>query len=472
MSKTKIVATFGPASRSPSVIESMVEEGVNCARLNLSHGTRDGHSDLIASLKKVRSEKDLPLSIIADTKGSEVRIRPAEGGKVHLHEDDRVLLTTGQSGGKNSFIADYEGIKEFLDEENEVIVGDGDLSLTVESFSDRGVHCRAMSSGVISGRQRITVPGKSFPLPPITERDKEDIKFAVSEGADWLALSFVKGGEEIKEARELARKVAGDEVPVIAKIETAEAVENIEEIARVADGLMVARGDLAMALGMEEVPFLQKRIIRLANNMAKPVVTATQMLETMINAPTPTRAEVTDVANAVLDGTDAIMLSGETAIGSYPVKTVSTMRKIAKKAEENFSTSSNNLASQLDGKRSETAPEIGRASCSMAERLGARAIISSTRSGYTARLIARFRPGVQIVAVTPSESVYNRLSLVWGVKPIRMETTRNTDQMIEKSICSTREKGYVGQGDLVVVTAGVPFSVEGTTNLIKVERVG
>ncbi|MBS3736078.1 MAG: pyruvate kinase [Candidatus Bipolaricaulota bacterium] len=471
MSKTKIVATFGPASQSPSVIESMVDEGVSCARLNLSHGTKEKHSDLIASLKKIRNDNDLPLSIIADTKGPEVRIRPAEGGDIHLNEDEVVLLTSGRAGEHKSFIADYEDIRGFLDEGYEVIVGDGELSLTVETVSDRGVRCRTMSSGVISGRQRITVPGISFPLPPITEQDKKDIKFAVSEGADWLALSFVKGGEEIKQAKELARDVDDRDVPVIAKIETAESVENIEEIALVADGLMVARGDLAMALGMEEVPFLQKRIIRLANNMAKPVVTATQMLETMIDAPTPTRAEVTDVANAVLDGTDAIMLSGETAIGSYPAKTVSTMRKIARKADDNFSPS-NNLTSQLDGKRSETAPEIGRASCTMAERLEAGAIITSTRSGYTARLIARFRPEVQIIAVTPSRSVYNQLALVWGVKPIRMETTRNTDQMIEKSIYSAREEGYVDKGDLVVVTAGVPFSVEGTTNLIKVEQVG
>ncbi|MFW6006185.1 MAG: pyruvate kinase [Candidatus Bipolaricaulota bacterium] len=471
MSKTKIVATLGPASQSPSVIEELVVEGVNCARLNLSHGTKEEHSGFIASLKKLRNDKDLPLSIIADTKGPEVRIRPAEGGDIHLSEDEVVLLTSGQAGEHKSFVADYEDIRDFLDEGYEVIVGDGELSLTVESVSDRGVCCRTMSSGVISGRQRITVPGTSFPLPPITEQDKKDIKFAVSEGADWLALSFVKGGKEIKQAKKLARDVADREVPVIAKIETAEAVENIEEISRVADGLMVARGDLAMALGMEEVPFLQKRIIRLANNMAKPVVTATQMLETMIDAPTPTRAEVTDVANAVLDGTDAIMLSGETAIGSYPAKTVSTMRKIARKADDNFSPS-NNLTSQLDGKRSETAPEIGRASCTMAERLEARAIITSTRSGYTARLIARFRPEVQIIAVTPSRSVYNQLALVWGVKPIRMETTRNTDQMIEKSIYSAKEEGYVDKGDLVVVTAGVPFSVEGTTNLIKVEKVG
>ena len=471
MSKTKIVSTFGPVSKSPPVIESMIDNGVNCARLNLSHGTKEEHSNLISNLKEIRNSKDIPLSIIADTKGPEVRIRPSEGGEVHLNEGDRVLITsTCESCEENSFICDYDDIKKFLEPGDSVVIGDGDLSLTVETISRRGVYCKAMSSGVITGRQRITVPGTSFPLPSVTEQDKEDIKFAVSEGVDWLALSFVKNGEGIKQTRDLVKETSGADVPVIAKIETAEAVDNIERITSLADGLMVARGDLAVALGMEEVPFLQKKIIRLANNMAKPVVTATQMLETMMDAPTPTRAEVTDVANAVLDGTDAVMLSGETAIGSYPVKTVSTMRKISKKAEDNFSPT-DNLVGQLDGKESETAPEIGRASCSMAERLGARAIITSTRSGYTARLIARFRPEVQIIAVTPSKAVYNQLALVWGVKPIEMETTRNTDQMIEKSIDSAKDYGYIEKNDLVVVTAGVPFSVEGTTNLIKVEEV-
>ena len=268
----------------------------------------------------------------------------------------------------------------------------------------------------------------------------------------------------------MVRTSGVDEIPIIGRIETVEEVENIDAIAREADGLMVARGDLAMAIGMEEVPFLQKDIIRLANNQAVPVITATQMLETMISAPTPTRAEITDVANAVLDGTDALMLSGETAIGSYPVKSVSTMRKIARKADANFSPQES-LDILPNGKMDKTAPEIGRAACSMADRLGAKAIITSTRSGYTGRLVARFRPRVPIIAVTPSRAVYNQLALVWGIKPIQVETTRDTDRMIEKSISSVKDEGYVERGDLVVVTAGVPFAVEGTTNLIKVEEV-
>jgi len=471
MNKTKIVATFGPASESASVIKQMVTEGVNCARVNLSHGDKQGHRQLISNLKRIRQDYGLPLSVIADTKGPEVRMKPATGGEVSLEEGDLLRLAPGEITGEKSFVVDFPDINHFLKPEDEVIVGDGDLSLTVESIENEIVRCRAESSGRVSGRQRITVPGRSFPLPPITDQDRIDIEFAVSQGVDWIALSFIKDATGIREAREIIRNTEAErEVPIIAKIETAEAVENIEEITREADGLMVARGDMAMAIGLEEVPFLQKRIIHLANTLAKPVITATQMLETMIDAPTPTRAEITDVANAVLDGTDAVMLSGETAIGSYPTRTVATMRKLAEKADDNF-TPPENLQNHCWEGKDKTAPEIGRAACSMAERLEAKAIITSTRSGYTARLISRFRPKVPIIAVTPAETVYHQLALVWGVEPLQVETTQDTDRMIEKSIRTVKKEGYVGQDDLVVVTAGVPFAVEGTTNLIKVERV-
>ncbi|MFB6291718.1 MAG: pyruvate kinase [Candidatus Bipolaricaulia bacterium] len=470
MTKTKIVATFGPATEDPSTIKKIMTEGISCARINLSHGTKSSHRDLISNLQRIREDLEVPLSIIADTKGPEVRLKPAGGGEVVLKEGEEVRLVTESVNQGRTFIVDFPNIGSLLSEGNVVIIGDGDLSLSVESIEEGVVECRALSSGSVSGNTKVTVPGVSFPLPPITEEDKEDIKFAVSEGVDWLALSFVKDEGAIHEAREIVEKTSADDIPIIAKIETVEAVENINAIAREADGLMVARGDLAMAIGMEEVPFLQKRLIRLANNQAIPVITATQMLETMMNAPTPTRAEITDVANAVLDGTDALMLSGETAIGSYPIKTVNTMRKLAEKADANFSPG-DNLEILPDGKTDRTAPEIGRAACSMADRLGAKAIITSTRSGYTGRLVARFRPRVPIIAVTPSEDVYHQLALVWGIKPIQVETTRDTDQMIEKSIRSVKEEGYLEEGDLVVVTAGVPFAVKGTTNLIKVEQV-
>ncbi|MBS3765873.1 pyruvate kinase [Candidatus Bipolaricaulota bacterium] len=472
MSKTKIVATFGPASDTPPVIRTMIKEGVDCARINLSHGDKNGHQELISTLKKFRKEMDVPLSIIADTKGPEVRMKPIDREEISLEEGQRLELVSDQDPQVGDLLVGFSELGDLLSVGDEVLVGDGDLSLAVAEVGEDLIQCEALSSGRIAGRQRITVPGKSFPIPSITDEDEEDIGFAVSEGVDWIALSFIKSADDIRKAREIVHRASGPnrDIPIMAKIETVEAVENIREITREADGLMVARGDLAMAIGLEEVPFLQKKIIRLANDMAKPVVTATQMLETMIEAPTPTRAEITDVANAVLDGTDAVMLSGETAIGDYPVKTVTTMRKLAEKAEANFpqtEASEENLNREKD----ETAPEIGRAACTMAERLDARAIITSTRSGYTARLISRFRPKVRIVAVTPSELVYNRLAMVWGITPIQVETTQDTDKMIEKSIRSVKEAGYVDSDDLVVVTAGVPFAVEGTTNLIKVEKV-
>lgn len=472
MSKTKIVATFGPASESPAVIRTMIKEGVDCARINLSHGDENGHEELIKDLKKFRKEMDVPLSIVADTKGPEVRIEPIEREAISLKEGDKVDFVTDRVSGCGDLRVSFSELDQLLSVGDEVMVGDGDLSLAVAQVGNGIIKCEALGSGKIAGRQRITVPGKSFPIPSITDQDKEDIGFAVSQGVDWIALSFIKSEDDIKEAREIIHSAGGSnrDIPIMAKIETVEAVENIKEITREADGLMVARGDLAMAIGLEEVPFLQKKIIRLANNMAKPVVTATQMLETMIHVPTPTRAEITDVANAVLDGTDAVMLSGETAIGDYPVKTVTTMRKLAEKAEANFP-QMEATEENLNREKDETAPEIGRAACSMAERLGARAIITSTRSGYTARLISRFRPRVRIVAVTPSKTVFNRLAMVWGITPIQVETTQDTDEMIEKSIRSVKEAGHVSKHDLVVVTAGVPFAVEGTTNLIKVEEV-
>lgn len=470
MTKTKIVATIGPASNSEQVVEALIASGMDCARLNLSHGTHKNHSDMIATLKRAREKFNRPLSIIADTKGPEVRISPISGDPIDLTEGQEVnLVFTRESTGSTEIFVDYPGVGDELNRGTEMLVGDGEVALSVTSISEDRITCRVSNSGRLTGRKNLTVPGRSFSLPSVTERDKEDLEFVVDEEVDWLAVSFVRTAKDIKNVRSFIKSVtSGGEVPIIAKIETSEAARNIEYVADEADGLMVARGDLAMAIGIEEVPFLQKKIIRLANQLAKPVVTATQMLETMIESPTPTRAEITDVANAVLDGTDAVMLSGETAIGSYPAKTVATMNKLAGKADQH----SSHTFEQDDyiTNKERIAPEIGRAACSMADRLNARAIVTSTNSGYTARLIARFRPKVQILAVTPSLATYNQLSLVWGVTPLLMEATRNTDEMIEKSTETAKNAGLVEDGDLLVTTAGVPFAVEGTTNLIKVNR--
>lgn len=471
MTKTKIVATVGPASNTDYVIESLITRGMDCARLNLSHGTHESHRTIINKLKRFREKHENPLSILADTKGPEVRIHPLNGGSLNLNRGQDVNLVFEKRTDLPSPVhVDYPDLGEDLSPGDEVLVGDGEIVLSVSSIELDRVICDVSDSGTLEGKKNITIPGRSFSLPSITEEDKKDLKFILDEEVDWLALSFVRTRQDIEEVRSFINRLDSDSnLPIIAKIETSEAASNIETIAREADGLMVARGDLAMAIGIEEVPFLQKRIIKLANRLAIPVVTATQMLETMINSPTPTRAEITDVANAVLDGTDAVMLSGETAIGSYPARAVSIMNKLAGKAdlhssrqfeEENYITGEEIIA-----------PEIGRAACSMADRLNAKAIVTSTRSGYTARLVARFRPKVQIIAVTPTKSTYNQLALVWGVTPLLMEATKDTDEMINKSIETVKKSGLIKDDDLVVTTAGVPFAVEGTTNLIKATRV-
>jgi len=471
MTKTKIVATIGPASDSEQVIQELLASGMDCVRINLSHGTIESHKETIIELQRARETTDQPLAIIADTRGPEVRTTPTQNETLLLKQDEKVYLVTSEgSRFSPGLFVDYSDIGKELNPGDEIIVGDGEISLKVINITEAAITCKALSSGKISGKKKVTIPGKSFPLPSVTDEDIEDLELILTEGVDWLALSFVRDQDDIANIRSILKdRNLNAELPIMAKIETSEAAQNVESIAREADGLMVARGDLAMAIGIEEVPFLQKKIIRLANRLAKPVVTATQMLETMVKSPSPTRAEITDVANAVLDGTDAVMLSGETAIGSYPVLSVSTMNKLAGKADQHFSHPLEDRH-YISGEQ-EIAPEIGRAACSMAVRLHAQAIITSTKSGYTARLIARFRPQVQIIAVTPSKSTYNQLALVWGVTPLLMEATKDTDEMIQKSITTVREAGLVDKGDLVVTTAGVPFAVKGTTNLIKVNKV-
>ncbi len=471
MTKTKIVATIGPASDSQPIIESLITSGMDCARLNLSHGSHEEHRETIAALKEAREKFARPLSIIADTKGPEVRISPTSGDSINLKQGQEInLVFTKESNKQSEIYVDYPEVGDELNPGDDMLVGDGEIVLSVSSISDDRIGCVVSTPGKLTGRKNLTVPGRSFSLPSVTDKDKKDLKFVVEEEVDWLALSFVRAASDIQNVRKFIKSVAPEtEMPIVAKVETSEAAREVESIAEEADGIMVARGDLAMAIGIEEVPFLQKRIIKLANQLAKPVITATQMLETMIESPTPTRAEITDVANAVLDGTDAVMLSGETAIGSYPSKAVVTMNKLAGKADQH-STYSFEQGDYITNKE-RIPPEIGRAACSMADRLGARAIITSTKSGYTARLIARFRPKVQIIAVTPSLSTYNQLSLVWGVIPLLMETTKDTDDMIKKSSETAKEAGLIEDGDLVVTTAGIPFAVEGTTNLIKVNKV-
>lgn len=475
MTRTKIVATIGPSSNDRYSLEKMLRQGMSAARLNLTHSTHKEQSETISKLRKLSEDLQKPLAIIADTKGPEIQAKPSSNKKLTLSQGQKITISpSSEMSNPADLIVDFPHLHKYVNEGNIIFLGDGEIELKILDADFPSIECEALNGGSIEGKKGIHIPQIKLPLPTITKQDKQDIKFAVNQGVDWIALSFVQNVSDIREAKELLKSLKDEDnenpTLIIAKIETTKAVENIDEILDEADGLMVARGDLGMAVDMEDVPFIQKKIIRMSNCAAKPVITATQMLESMIDFPSPTRAEVTDVANAVLDGTDAVMLSAETAIGSYPVKTVSTMNKIAQKAESHQQEQNSFMdgIGTIEG----TAPAIGRAACSIAKSINAAAIITSTRSGYTARLVSRFRRNSPIFAITPSPKVYNQLSLVWGVTPLEVNTTaNNTDEMIKASISTAGEKGYLEKGDRVVVTAGIPFAVRGTTNLIKVEEV-
>ncbi|MFW6012856.1 MAG: pyruvate kinase [Candidatus Bipolaricaulota bacterium] len=475
MGRTKIVATIGPASRDPEVMKNMIEAGLDAVRLNLSHGTLEEHLEVIELSKQLSNSMKASLATIVDTKGPEIRGIPAWSDTMAATRGEKVLLIPksreSEVQGSPALVIDWPPLHRHVQKGTRVLLGDGELELKVRDVKEGIIHCEAQNEGQITGRKAVTIPNIDLSQPTLTEQDKKNLERIIPKGIDWISLSFVKDAQDIQKARELVEECHqdGDQPLLIAKIETAQAVENIDEIVCEADGLMVARGDLGMSTDLDELPFTQKKIISLANSSAKPVITATQMLESMIKAPSPTRAEVTDVANAVLDGTDALMLSAETATGAHPVETVRTMYRISTKAE------THEMGVKIPNEELEKiagiAPAIGRSACEVAKGLDAKAIITSTRSGYTARLISRFRPHVRIVAVTPSSTVFHQLSLVWGVHPLRIQVAGNTDQMIERSIEKTRKEGLIVKGDLVVVTAGIPFAEKGTTNLIKVERV-
>ena len=471
MANTKIVATVGPSSYDPDVLRAMMESGLDTARINMTHTDKEKARDIIRTVDRIRTEERSSFSILADTQGPEIQVRTSTGDSMRVREGEQLSVFPREEKGA-SLLVDYPSLHRYLNKGNKIYLGDGEVELVVSEIDGERISCTVTYSGLIPSEKGIHIPDIRLPLPTITEKDREEISFLAKQGIDWLAVSFVRDAGDIQEARELLldeEENAEDPTLIIAKIETTEALENIDEIIEEADGIMVARGDLGIAVDMEEVPFIQKQIIRLANRSAKPVITATQMLESMIEDPVPSRAEAADVANAVLDGTDALMLSAETAVGSFPVKTVQTMHMIAEKAETNqIGLNVSEDSNKLEG----VAPAIGRSACAMADRLNAKAIISSTRSGYTARLIARYRPRLPILAVTPSIKVYRQLSLVWGVESLLIEDAENTDQMIKMSIKSAVEEGYLEDEDVVVITAGVPFAVRGTTNLIKVERVG
>ena len=468
--RTKIVCTLGPASQSEEVLRELILNGLNVCRFNFSHGSHEEHKGRIDMVKKVREELNRPIAILLDTKGPEIRTGNFADPEVLLEEGSEFTITMDEVvGTKEICTVSYKGLADDVKEGDTILIDDGLVGLRVKSVENGNIKCIVENSGIVKNHKGVNVPGVKINLPAITPKDVSDIEFGIREGIDMIAASFVRKASDVLAIREILEKNNAGDVLILSKIENQEGVENIDEILQVSDGIMVARGDLGVEIPTEEIPIVQKMIIKKCNELAKPVITATQMLDSMIRNPRPTRAEVTDVANAIYDGTDAIMLSGETAAGKYPVEAVKVMASIAKRIEQTLDY--DRMLKEKGSKNVTVTDAISHATCTTAVDLNASAIITSTSSGYTAKMVSKFRPQAPIIAATSNEAVMRRLALTWGVCPIKSALAGNTDEVIEKSIEASIEAGYVKNGELVVITAGVPVGVSGTTNLIKVHVI-
>ena len=470
MKKTKIVATIGPASESEEVLRKLFTEGVNVARLNFSHGSHQEHKLKIDRIKKLRREMDLPIGIMLDTKGPEIRLGDIDG-EVLLQSGEEFILTNKDLVGDEKIASiSYKDLYKDVRVGGKILIDDGLVELVVKEIRGEEIITKVENSGLVSSHKGVNVPGANLNLPALTERDIEDIKFGIKEDIDFIAASFVRSREDVLAIRKVLEEERDYTTKIISKIESQRAVEEIDEIIEVSDGIMVARGDLGVEIETEAVPIVQKEIIKKCNIVGKTVITATQMLDSMIRNPRPTRAETNDVANAVLDGTSAVMLSGETASGKYPLEAVVTMRKILEYTENTID-HEEILENRIRDVEKSMTNSIGRSACVIARDLGAEAIITATTSGNTSRAIAKFRPETPIIASTPFEKIKNQLSLVWGISPVKVLNFKDTDNLIDASMEIAVAKGFIKSGDLVVLTAGVPAGIAGSTNLLKIESV-
>ena len=461
--KTKIVCTLGPASENEETLRELIKNGLNVCRLNFSHGSHEEHKGRMDLVKKLREELNMPTAILLDTKGPEIRTGKFDVPEVFLEEGQTFTITMKDViGDKERCTVSYKGLANDVKPGDTILIDDGLVGLTVKEVNNDDIVCEVQNSGIVKNHKGVNVPGVKVNLPAITEKDRSDIEFGIEQGIDFIAASFVRKVSDVLAIREILEENNAEHIKIISKIENQEGVENLDEIIEVSDGIMVARGDLGVEIPTEEIPVVQKLMIKKCNEAGKPVITATQMLDSMIRNPRPTRAEVTDVANAIYDGTDAIMLSGETAAGKYPVEAVKTMATIAKRAEETM----RNRRTKIN-KSTNVTDAISYATCTTAMDLDARAILSSTASGHTARMVSKFRPDCPIIATTSDESVRRQLSLTWGVLPVMRNKSANTDQVIVNSIEAAKTAEYVNENDIVVITAGGSE----TTNLIKVETV-
>ncbi len=471
MRKTKIVCTLGPATDDINVLKEMMLAGMDVARLNFSHGTHPEHKERIEKIKKLREELNLPVAIMLDTKGPAIRTCSLKDSCVNLNTGDAFILTAEDVLGDNTKVSvTLKELKDMVSRGDTIYLDDGCIQLVVENIKGQDIICKVVCGGVLANQKSVNVPGVKLDLPYLSQADIDDILFGIENDVDFIAASFTRRASDIIEIKRILEQHNGDNIQIIAKIENGEGVDSIDEIIKVSDGIMVARGDMGVEIPLEELPRIQKDIIKKVYMQGKKAITATQMLESMINNPRPTRAEITDVANAVYDGTSALMLSGETAVGKYPVLTVKTMCKIAERTENDINYKKRFYEYRLD--TSNVANAISHATVTTALDLDAAAIVTVTKTGSTARMISKFRPSCPIIGCTTDEKVRRQLNMSWGVIPILIEEKSNTDELFDYAVEKALETGVVKSGDLVVLTSGVPLGVPGTTNILKVHIVG
>ena len=470
MRKTKIICTIGPASESEEKLKELMLAGMNVARFNFSHGTHEEHKKKFARVVKVSNELNLPVATLLDTKGPEIRLRDFEGGRAELAAGQRFTLTTEDVLGDSQRASiTYKNLKNDVKTGMSILIDDGLIEMLVEEIRGEEIVCTVVNGGAVSNHKGVNVPNAILSMPYINETDRADIIFGCELGYDFIAASFARCKDDILEVRKILEE-HNSTMKIIAKIENMQGIQNLEEILSVSDGIMVARGDMGVEIPLEEVPVLQKKMIKMAEAQGKHVITATQMLESMIKNPRPTRAEATDIANAIYDGTTAIMLSGESAAGKYPVEAVRTMAKIAERSEKDIDYTSR-MKRRVDMVSPDVTTAISHATCTTAADLKAAAIVTVTMSGFTAGMISRYKPDCPIIACAVNPRVCRQLNLSWGVVPLLIEKEEKADDLFEQAARAVEKAGYVKRGDLAVLTAGVPLGISGTTNMIRVIEI-
>lgn len=472
MRRTKIVCTLGPSTDKEEVLRNLMKNGMNVARMNFSHGTHEEQKARLDMIKKLREELNLPVAALLDTKGPEIRIGDVEGGKLELKPGQEFTLTTEEMlGTEKKVTITYKELYKDVEPGDSILIDDGLIGMEVVRIDESDIVCRVKNGGFISNHKGVNVPGVELNMPFVSPKDLADIVFAVEQDYDFIAASFTRTAEDIMEIRKILQEHGGEKIHIIAKLENKQGVKNCEDILRVADGIMIARGDMGVEIPLEEVPVIQKELIRKAMHMGKPVITATQMLDSMMKNPRPTRAETSDVANAIYQGTSAIMLSGETAAGAYPIEAVQTMAKIAERTEQDI-----DYSREFKPRKLAEAPDvtsaISHATCTTAADLKAAAIVAVSKSGRTVSRIAKYLPVCPIIGCTTDERVYRQLNLLWGVTSVVMKEANTADELFDHAVELAEQKGLIARGELVVIAAGVPVGLSGTTNMMKVQIAG